>query len=205
MKLERDFYERNDVVKIAQDLLGKTLVTSLNGQYTAGKITELEAYAGREDKACHANDGLRTKRTEAMYWQGGTAYVYLCYGIHHLFNVVTNREGLADAVLIRAIEPLEGLELMQARRKKPKPDKTLSSGPGTLSAALGINTQQHYGLDLLGDTIWIEDAPAVRKSDRVVSTRIGVEYAEEDALKPWRFYLKDTKWVSKKLKGDKVM
>lgn len=205
MKLQRDFYERTDVVTIAQDLLGKTLITSINGQYTAGRITELEAYAGRDDKACHANDGLRTKRTEAMYWQGGTAYVYLCYGIHHLFNVVTNREELADAVLIRAIEPLEGLDTMQTRRKKSKLDKTLCSGPGTLSAALGITTQNHYGLDLMGEKIWIEDAPGVLKQDMVVSTRIGVEYAEEDALKPWRFYIRDTKWVSKRLKGDRLM
>lgn len=205
MKLSRDFYERPNVIAIGHDLIGKTLVTRIDGHYTAARITELEVYSGRDDKACHANDGLRTKRTEAMYWQGGTAYVYLCYGIHHLFNVVTNREGLADAILIRAVEPLEGLDIMQARRKKLKLDKTLSSGPGTLSAALGINTKKHYGLDLLEDTIWVEDAPAVSKEDIVVSTRIGVDYAEEDALKPWRFYIRDTKWVSKKLSGDRPL
>lgn len=198
MKLKRDFYERPDVVGIAKDLLGKTIITSIDGQYAAGRITELEAYAGRDDKACHANDGLRTKRTEVMYGRGGNAYVYLCYGIHHLFNVVTNREGLADAILIRAIEPLTGLDVMMERRKKSKLDKTLSSGPGTLSAALGIKTKLHYGLDLLGETIWIEDATAVPKEDIVVSTRIGVDYAEEDALKPWRFYIRDTKWLSKR-------
>lgn len=197
MKLKRDFYERPDVVGITKDLLGKTIITSIEGQYTTGRITELEAYAGRDDKACHANDGLRTKRTEVMYGRGGNAYVYLCYGIHHLFNVVTNSEGLADAILIRAIEPLSGLDVMMERRKKSKLDKTLSSGPGTLSAALGIKTKLHYGLDLLGETIWIEDAPAVSKEDIVVSTRIGVDYAEEDALKPWRFYIRDSKWVSK--------
>lgn len=197
MKLKRDFYERPDVVGITKDLLGKTIITSIEGQYTTGRITELEAYAGRDDKACHANDGLRTKRTEVMYGRGGNAYVYLCYGIHHLFNVVTNSEGLADAILIRAIEPLSGLDVMMERRKKSKLDKTLSSGPGTLSVALGIKTKLHYGLDLLGETIWIEDAPAVSKEDIVVSTRIGVDYAEEDALKPWRFYIRDSKWVSK--------
>ncbi|MCE7995387.1 MAG: DNA-3-methyladenine glycosylase [Roseivirga sp.] len=203
MKLKRDFYERTDVVSIAKDLLGKTIITSINGQYTAGRITELEAYAGRDDKACHANDGLRTKRTEVMYGRGGMAYVYLCYGIHHLFNVVTNSEGLADAILIRAIEPLEGLDIMQVRRKKQKLDKTLSSGPGTLSAALGIKTKMHYGTDLLGDTIWIDEERCVPKEDIIVSTRIGVDYAEEDALKPWRFYIRDSKWVSKKLTEDR--
>lgn len=198
MKLSRDFYERSDVVTVAKGLLGKTLHTFIEGQYTSCRITELEAYAGRDDKACHANDGLRTKRTEIMYGRGGMSYVYLCYGIHHLFNVVTNKEGMADAVLIRAVEPLEGRELMLERRKKAKLDKTLSSGPGTLSAALGIMTHKHYGLDLLGNSIWIEDTPKVPDSEIVTATRIGVDYAEEDALKPWRFYIKDTQWVSKK-------
>lgn len=198
MKLSRDFYERSDVVTVGHELLGKTLVTSIEGQYTAARITELEVYAGRGDKACHANDGLRTKRTEVMYGQGGMAYVYLCYGIHHLFNVVTNKEGQADAILIRAVEPLEGIDIMQERRKKAKLDKTISSGPGTLSKAMGISTKKHYGLDLLGDIIWIEEAPLVPKKDIVVSTRIGVDYAEEDALRPWRFYIRDTKWVSKR-------
>ena len=205
MKLSRDFYERDDVVQVARELLGKTLITRIGGGYTAGRITELEAYSGRNDKACHANDGLRTKRTEAMYWQGGTAYVYLIYGMHHLFNVVTSTEGLADAVLIRAIEPLEGVDLMLQRRGMAAPLKNLSAGPGTLSAALGIRTKDHYGLDLLGDTIWIEDAPLLSPNEMIVSTRIGVDYAEEDALKPWRFYMADTPWVSKKLKTDKLL
>jgi DNA-3-methyladenine glycosylase len=203
MKLPRDFYERPDVVAIARELTGKVLCNNIDGHYTAARITELEAYAGRNDKACHANDGLRTNRTEAMYGRGGTAYVYLCYGIHHLFNVVTNREGLADAILIRSVEPLAGLEVMMDRRNKARPDKTLSSGPGTLSQALGIKTNLHYGLDLLGNTIWIEDAPQLVSKDIVVSTRIGVDYAEEDALKPWRFYVRGSKWVSKKLTGDR--
>lgn len=205
MKLTRDFYERTNVVQVAQELLGKILVTRIDGQYTAGRITELEAYSGTNDKACHANNGLRTKRTEAMYWQGGTAYVYLIYGMHHLFNVVTNREDVADAVLIRALEPLEGIDIMLERRGLAKPDKKLSSGPGTLSAALGIHTKKHYGLDLLGDTVWIDDAPLLRRNQIVVSTRIGVDYAEEDALKPWRFYEHNSRWVSKKLKGDQLL
>ena len=205
MKLGRDFYERDDVVQVAKELLGKTLITCIGGGYTAGRITELEAYRGRNDKACHANDGLRTKRTEVMYWQGGTAYVYLIYGMHHLFNVVTNTEGLADAVLIRAIEPMEGVDLMLQRRGLTAPGKNLSAGPGTLSAALGIRTKDHYGLDLLGETIWLEDAPLVNDDQMIVSTRINVDYAKEDALKPWRFYISDTPWVSKKLKTDKLL
>lgn len=203
MKLPRDFYERPDVVTIARELLGKVLCTNIEGHYSAARITELEAYAGRDDKACHANDGLRTNRTEAMYGRGGTTYVYLCYGIHHLFNVVTNSEGLADAILIRAVEPVVGLEVMMGRRNKARPDKTLSSGPGTLSQALGIKTNLHYGLDLLGNTIWIEDAPLLYSKDIVISKRIGVDYAEEDALRPWRFYVRGNKWVSKKLAGDR--
>ena len=197
-KLTREFYERNNVILIAKELLGKHLCVRSTEGLTVGRITEVEAYAGRNDKACHANDGLRSARTEVMYGRGGQSYVYLCYGIHHLFNVVTNIEGLADAVLIRAIEPIEGFELMKERRKKANIDKTLTSSPGILSQALGINFKTHYGLDLAGDQIWIEDQPVVLSEDIVTSTRIGVEYAEEDALKPWRFYIKDNKWVSKK-------
>ena len=204
-KLSRDFYERLDVVQIAKELLGKTLVSRVDGIYTAARITEVEAYAGRNDKACHANNGLRSARTEVMYGQGGIAYVYLCYGMHHLFNVVTNMEGLADAVLVRAVEPLEGKDQMLARRKKARIDKSLSSGPATLSQALGFKTKLHYGTDLLGDLIWIEEAPSLKPSKITVSTRIGVDYAEEDALKPWRFYEANSQWVSKKLKGDHLL
>lgn len=198
MKLKSDFYLQSNVVLIAKALLGKTLCTNVDGVLTSGKITEVEAYSGTNDKACHANNGLRTKRTEVMYAQGGKAYVYLCYGIHHLFNVVTNVHGTANAVLVRAIEPIDGLETMQKRRRKIEINKTLTAGPGALSQALGIQYQQHYGADLQGDEIWIEDAPVLTESEIVSSTRIGVAYAEEDALKPWRFYIKNNKWISKK-------
>ena len=204
-KLTRDFYERPDVVQIAKELLGKKVVSMVDGIYTAARITEVEAYAGRDDKACHANDGLRSARTEVMYGRGGIAYVYLCYGMHHLFNVVTNREGLADAVLIRAVEPFAGNDHMLERRKKAGLDKSLSSGPATLSQALGFKTKLHYGTDLLGDLIWIEDAPLLKPSQINVSTRIGVDYAGEDALKPWRFYEANSQWVSKKLKSDQLL
>lgn len=198
MKLDPAFYQHENVVQVAKLLLGKGLHTNINGVHTSGMITEVEAYAGRDDKACHANKGLRSKRTEIMYHAGGVAYVYLCYGIHHLFNVVTNINGMADAVLVRAIQPIDGIEVMLKRRKLSKIEYRLSSGPGTLSTALGISTKAHYGADLQGEQIWIEDALIVDDNYIVTSKRIGVDYAEEDALKPWRFYIKDNPWISKK-------
>lgn len=198
MKLKSTFYQGDDVVQIAKSLLGKVLHTQFGGCHTAGIITEVEAYAGRDDKACHANNGIRTKRTEVMYQSGGLSYVYLCYGIHHLFNVVTNVEGKADAVLIRAIAPIIGQDVMLERRKMPTVAHRMTSGPGTLTSALGIKTKDHYGLSLEGEQIWIEDAPAINDNYIVASKRIGIDYAEEDALKPWRFYIKDNPWISKK-------
>lgn len=198
MKLTRDFYERPDVLQIAQELLGKTLYTLIDGVCTAGMITEVEAYSGRNDKACHANGGKRTARTEVMYGPGGYSYVYLCYGIHHMFNVVTHVQGHADALLIRAIAPTEGIDQMMQRRKKQEFNHRLTAGPGAVGQALGLQFNQHNGLDLLGHTIWIEEAPILPKDSILAKTRIGIAYAEEDALKPWRFYVKDSKWVSKK-------
>ncbi len=195
--LPHSFYRRDDVVKISRELLGKVLCTEIGGNVlTAGIITETEAYRGRDDKACHAH-GKRTKRTEVMYHSGGKAYVYLCYGIHHLFNIVTNAEGIADAVLIRAIQPLEGLDLMLDRRGKEKITPKLTAGPGRMSQSLGITTD-YYGLDLAAkSTIWIEDrGNEIRQKDIKSSPRIGVDYAGEDAKRPWRFFLKDSKWVS---------
>ena len=148
-KLDAAFYHREDVVLVSRELLGKYLCTNINGQFTCGKIVETEAYCGRNDKACHANDGLRTKRTEIMYHAGGVAYVYLCYGIHRLFNIVTNKNGLADAVLIRAIEPVEGMEVMLKRRKIEKISARLCAGPALLTQALGIDLA-HYGCSLMG-------------------------------------------------------
>lgn len=198
MKLNSTFYRGGDVVQIAKTLLGKAIHTQIEGFRTAGMITEVEAYAGVNDKACHANNGVRTKRTEIMYQAGGVSYVYLCYGIHHLFNVVTNVEGKADAVLIRAIQPILGEEVMLERRRMSTVQHRLTSGPGTLTMALGIKTNDHYGLSLDGEQIWIEDAPQINDNYIVASKRIGVDYAEEDALKPWRFYIKDNPWISKK-------
>lgn len=198
MKLNRAFYERGNVVQIAKELLGKSLFTNINGRLAGGIITEVEAYSGTNDKACHANNGKRTARTEVMFGRAGHTYVYLCYGIHHMLNVVTNVEGLADAVLIRAFEPIEGINTMQVRRNKLILNKSLSSGPGSVGQALGLQYKKHDGIDLLGDTIWIEDSRVLNEDDIFATTRIGVDYAGEDALKPWRFYIRNNKWISRK-------
>ena len=190
------WYLNSNVVDVARQLLGKVLCTRFDGVVTRGKIVETEAYCGNNDKACHANNQKMTKRNKVMFSAGGCAYVYLCYGIHHLFNIVTNAEGQADAVLIRAIEPIEGIETMMTRRKLNKKGKRISGGPAMLTQALGINTF-HNGTVLNGDSIWIEDAMPVDEDYIVFATRIGVEYAEGDALKPWRFFIKENSWVSR--------
>lgn len=198
MKLPHSFYRRPDVVQISRELLGHVLCTKFPGQpLTSGIITETEAYCGRNDKACHANDGLRTKRTEVMYRAGGVGYVYLCYGIHHLFNVVTNVENRADAILVRAIQPLDGIETMLRRRNAESLSPAVSAGPGRLTQALAIKTD-HTGSDLTGDTIWIEDrGHTLQDSEISASRRIGVDYAGEHAERPWRFFPNQSKWVSK--------
>lgn len=195
-KLPKTFYTRDNVVSIARDLIGKLLVTDHNGIITVGRIVETEAYNGRKDKACHAFL-KRTKRTEVMYKAGGIAYVYLCYGIHHLFNIVTNKEGYADAVLIRALEPLKGIEIMKSRRNLENV-KFLTSGPGKLSSAMRIR-KEDTGTDLTGNYIWIgSDAIQENPENIEVDRRINVDYAEEDALLPWRFFIKNSPFVSKK-------
>lgn len=197
-KLSPSFYQRQDVVTIAQELVGKVLCTQINGApVTSGIITETEAYCGRGDKACHANNGTRTDRTETMYQAGGIAYIYLCYGIHHLFNVVTNVENKADAVLIRAIQPLDGKKEMLQRRNKQNINPALTAGPGRLSQALGITTD-FDGTILKENTIWIEDRQLGSGSSLVATERIGVDYAGEDAKLPWRFYPQESNWVSQK-------
>lgn len=195
-KLPLSFYDRDDVVQIARDLLGKVLCTNINDVFTSGIIVETEAYNGRTDKACHSHIHGRTKRTEIMFGRPGKAYVYLCYGIHHLFNVVTNEEGLADAILVRAIEPLSGVPTILKRRGKSKLERSVGGGPGIASQALGISTA-HYGTDLLSDMIWIEDHNSVlNQKDIIASPRVGVDYAGEDALLPWRFRVKGNKFTS---------
>jgi DNA-3-methyladenine glycosylase len=190
MKLAADFYMRPDVVQIARELLGKVLFTRIKGKITAGVITETEAYAGVTDRASHAFGDRRTARTEVMYAEGGTAYVYLCYGIHHLFNIVTNKKGVPHAVLIRSIKPYKGIETIRKRRKSKAPGAKLCAGPGTVSQGLGILTT-HTGLSLLGSTIWIEDVGIkIAEKQIIQNPRIGVDYAGADALLPYRFVTK---------------
>ncbi len=185
-KLPLEFYRQEDVVAIAKELIGKVLFSCFNRQVTAGIITETEAYRGIDDRACHAFGGRRTPRTEVMYKPGGAAYVYLCYGMHHLLNVVTGPKDVPHAVLIRALRPLKGLELMKERRKGREP---LASGPGTVTQALGI-TVKHNGLSLQGSQIWIEDHGLAFKAI-LSGPRIGVDYAGSDADLPYRFFLSD--------------
>jgi DNA-3-methyladenine glycosylase len=188
MKLNSSFYLRDDVVQIARDLVGKYLFTNLNGEgVTGGLITETEAYAGITDRASHAWNGRRTNRSEIMFRQGGCAYVYLCYGIHSLFNVVTNRDGVPDAVLVRGILPFSGLELMMHRTGSKDPGKLNGSGPGRVSSLLGIH-YSHSGTDLLGRQIWLEDQGLVIPAEEIITgPRVGVDYAGQDALRPYRF------------------
>ena len=188
-KLGRSFYVRDDVLVVARDLLGKVLCTRQDYVVTKAVIVETEAYAGVEDRASHAFGGRRTKRNEPMYAEGGIAYVYLCYGIHHLFNVVTGADDDPKAVLIRAGSPAEGVEEMLSRRGRPVVDKRLLAGPGSLAAALGILTE-HTGTSLMGDRIWIEDHDITVRADAVTSgPRVGVDYAGADAALPYRFLL----------------
>ena len=200
-KLGIDFYQREDILTISRQLLGKILCTNFNDKLTTGIIVETEAYAGIEDRASHAYGGRRTNRTEVMYSPAGTAYVYLCYGMHHLFNVVTNLEGVPHAVLIRAIEPIEGIDIMLQRRNMSKLLPKLTAGPGILSRALGICTD-HSGMSLMGNKIWIENnhpfnhLGGAEEYDVISSPRVGCQYAGKDAHNPWRFRIKGNKWVS---------
>jgi len=197
-KLPRDFYQREDVLKIAKELLGKILVTNWKGVTTSGRIVECEAYAGIIDKASHASGGRRTARNEIMYSEGGYAYVYLCYGIHHLFNVVTNATDVPHAILIRALDPIKGIEEMLLRSDKKKLDNTLTRGPGNVSKALGILTK-HSGTSLVSKKIFIlDDGTKYSKKEIATSPRIGVDYAGKDATLPYRFFIRGNPFVSGK-------
>ncbi|HEY0066614.1 MAG TPA: DNA-3-methyladenine glycosylase [Flavisolibacter sp.] len=198
-KLPLSFYLRDDVVAISRDLLGKVLVTNWNGERTSGRIVETEAYAGEIDRASHASKG-RTKRTEVMYGEGGRAYVYLCYGIHQMFNIVANREGTPHAILIRAVEPMEGIDIMLRRTGKKVADETLTRGPGNVGKAFGFHTTQ-CGLSLLSDELYIaDDGFRPRRGSIGISPRIGVDYAGEHAAWDYRFYIRGNKYVSGKMR-----
>lgn len=195
-KLLKDFYTRGDVTLVARELLGKVLCTEIDGVLTSGMIVETEAYSQRE-RACHAFGGKRTARTEIFYNDGGLSYVYLCYGIHYLFNVITNTADVADAVLIRALEPLDGIDTMLERRGMHQIEHRIAAGPGSVSRAMGID-KSHNGLDMTHREIWIEDRGiSYKKAQIIASPRVGVDYAGEDAKLPWRYRLKDSPWTSK--------
>lgn len=190
------FFQRPDVRQVARELLGKILVTTVDGVRTAGRVVETEAYAAH-DKASHAHLARRTNRTEPMFGAGGTAYVYLCYGIHHLFNISTNVAGIAEAVLVRAVEPLDGEELMAQRRGLQPGNYRLTAGPGALTQALGIG-KAHNGKMLPQPKVWFEDDGfRLDEESMVAGTRVGVAYAGEDAYLPYRFWISGNRWVSR--------
>lgn len=195
-KLPLHFYKRKDVVQIAKELLGKIIITNFAGVKTSGRIVETEAYVAHVDKASHSFNGRRTGRNEHMYASPGTAYVYICYGMHQMFNVVTNAKEIPDAVLVRAVEPIHGIESMLERTGKKQLDNTLTKGPGNVGKALGIN-KRHSGLLLLDDEISIYDDGFILLPELIgISKRIGVESAGADALLPYRFYIKGNRFVS---------
>lgn len=196
-KISTAYYQQDNVLFIARDLLGKVLFTNINGKTCSGIITETEAYRAKDDKACHAFGNRRTNRTEVMFNGGGIAYVYLCYGIHNLFNIITNVEGVAEGVLIRAIEPISGQKFMLERKNMTDVRPRMSAGPGSMSKALGIG-KKHNGISLQSDIIWLEEHGSLGDAEVVQTTRIGVDYAGEDALLPWRFYNKNSSFVSKR-------
>jgi DNA-3-methyladenine glycosylase len=190
MKLPKKYFLNEDVVHMAKDLLGKVLITETDGIKTGGIITETEAYSEIE-KGSHAYNKRMTDRTQIMFEDGGVSYVYFCYGMHYLFNVVTGKKNTAQAVLIRAIHPVIGIEEMLLRRNKSKVDKNLCNGPGKVCQALGIN-KEHYGHDLThGTKIWVENSRLKIKDEQIeITPRIGIPYAEEHISLPWRFVLK---------------
>ncbi|MDB5199742.1 MAG: DNA-3-methyladenine glycosylase [Chitinophagaceae bacterium] len=199
-KLPLNFYKRKDVVAIARELLGKIIITNLEGVITSGRIIETEAYVAHIDKASHSFGGRRTAKNEHMYAHAGTAYVYICYGMHQMLNIVTNEKDIPDAVLIRAVEPLEGIDVMLQRTGKPKLDFTLTKGPGNVGKALGI-FKKHSGLYLLDDEIYLaDDGFKLKENDIGISKRIGVESAFPDSELPYRFYVRGNKYVSGKNK-----
>lgn len=195
-KLPREFYTRSDVLEVARDLLGKKLVVpNRAGTRVAGIIVETEAYRGPEDRASHAFGGRRTNRTETMYARGGTAYVYFVYGMYNQFNVVTNIEDIPHAVLIRAVEPAEGLDIIR-RRRAGRSDYEMTSGPGRLCIALGIDRRLDKA-DLVGDRVWLEEGVSISPRQIARGPRVGIDYAESWVNKPWRFWVRNNPFVSK--------
>lgn len=189
------FFKSTDVVGLAEQLLGKKIVTHVSGHITSGMIVETEAYRGPEDQASHAYQNKRSSRTETMFAEGGTIYIYLCYGIHHLLNIVTGPINCPHAILIRAIEPLEGVSTMMARRHLKKIQPNLTAGPGCLTKALGLH-RGHNGTIVNQGPIYLEHYRHVPKAHILKSPRVGVGYAKEHQHLPWRFRIKDNPWTS---------
>jgi DNA-3-methyladenine glycosylase len=197
LKLPHSFYLNTDVVSVSKSLLGKYLFTCINGLVTGGYIVETEAYNGVIDRASHAFANRKTTRTQTMFQEGGIAYIYLCYGIHEMLNVVTSVEGQPHAILIRAIEPVTGIDIMQARRNMEMVKPNITAGPGSVAKALGI-TRNLNGISLQSDALWIEDRGLYFTDEQIAAVpRIGVAYAGQDALLPYRFYVKGNAYVSK--------
>ncbi|MBI2441986.1 MAG: DNA-3-methyladenine glycosylase [Lentisphaerae bacterium] len=196
-KLPAAFFRREDVLQIGRELLGQYLFTRLGGaRVTGGRIVETEAYAGATDRASHAFGNRRTRRTAVMYQAGGVAYIYLCYGLHALFNIITGPQDIPHAILIRALEPTHGIDLMLRRRSKTRLDRTLTAGPGALAQALGLRVR-YSGASLLGNKIWLEKGIDFHPAEIVSTTRVGIEYAGADAQRPWRFLVRGSAWSSR--------
>jgi len=195
-KLTQVYYQNLDTLNLSKNILGKKLVTKINNQITAGIIVETEAYLGIDDKASHSFNNRLTERTKVMYGEPGVAYIYLCYGIHNLFNIVSSNTGKPEAILIRAIQPVNGISTILKRRFMKTKSYNLTNGPGKLTQALGINKQLN-GKPLWENFIWIENTGINISANNIASTeRIGVDFAEEDAKLPYRFYIKNNNWVS---------
>ena len=196
-KVSRQFYLSENTLAIARDLLGKLIVVpDPNGTRISGMIVETEAYLGEIDRAAHTYEGRRTPRTEAAYKRGGHVYVFFVYGMYYQFNVVCGPAGHPHVVLIRAVEPVEGIEIMRVRRGQMK-DRNLTSGPGKLCIAFNIDKGMN-GADLLGDKIWLEDHRSFTDAVIAVGKRVGIDYAGEDVENPWRFWVRDNEYVSRK-------
>lgn len=198
MKLPHEFYTRQETLQIAQDLLGKTLVVPTEtGERVSAIIVETEAYLGEIDKAAHSYKNRRTKRTETMFAVGGTVYIFFIYGMYYQFNIVVGEKDVPHAILIRGVQPLENIETMRERRGKKMPDKNLTSGPGKLCIALDID-KRFNGADITGDKIWLEDGREISIKEIAYGKRIGIDYAEEFSENPWRFWIKDNPFVSRR-------
>ena len=200
--ISKEYYESTDAREIAKFLLGKIVVSTIENLKTVAIIVETEAYMAPDDLACHARGDRRTPRTETMFGAAGMSYVYRCYGIHHLFNVVTAPEGMAHAVLIRAVQPLEGMDIMQKRRKWSNTTPQLTNGPGKWTQAMGI-TDTLDGLDLTTTQSWIQifDSDGLVRDDEIISgPRVGMSsLTRECGYYPWRYYIRENAWVSRPL------